>query len=106
MISTKPRRIRPGDRSRIAAPSAPRLARDREVEVQLFATLQPYLPPGAVGDQAYLELPDGSTVAQVQPPSYSDHFSCLTVVNGHDASPDQVLTPGDVVACFPLAGGL
>ncbi|HYR38299.1 MAG TPA: MoaD/ThiS family protein [Methylomirabilota bacterium] len=79
-----------------------------KVEVQLFATLQPYLPPGAVGDQAFLELPDGSTVAQVQAALHiPDDFSCLTVVNGHDASRDQVLTPGDVVAMFPpLAGGL
>ena len=79
-----------------------------KVEVQLFATLQPYLPPDAAGDHAFLELPDGSTVAQVQAALHiPDDFSCLTVVNGHDASPDQVLTPGDVVAMFPpLAGGL
>jgi sulfur-carrier protein len=78
-----------------------------KVEVQLFATLQPYLPPAAVGDHAFLELPDGSTVAQVQAALHiPDDFACLTVVNGRDAAPDQVLAPGDVVAMFPpLAGG-
>ena len=79
-----------------------------KVEVQLFATLQPYLPPDAVGDQAFLDLPDGSTVAQVQAAlRIPDDFPCLTVVNGHDAAADQVLKPGDVVAMFPpLAGGI
>ena len=78
-----------------------------KVEVQLFATLQPYLPAGADGDHASLELPAGSTVAHVQAALHiPDDLPCLTVVNGHDAEPDQVLAPGDVLAMFPpLAGG-
>ncbi len=78
-----------------------------KVEVRLFATLQPYLPAGATGDAASLDLPPGSTVAQALaalriPPD----LPCLTVVNGRDAELDQVLAPGDEVAMFPpLAGG-
>src|SRR6266568_885163 len=41
-------RIRPGDRLRIAAASPLDQPRAVKVEVQLFATLQPYLPPDAV----------------------------------------------------------
>ena len=49
-----------------------------------------------------------SSVPQVQAALHiPDDLPCLTVVNGHDAPPDQVLAPGDVVAMFPpLAGGL
>jgi molybdopterin converting factor small subunit len=33
-------------------------------------------------------------------------LSCLTVINGRDASPEQLLAPGDVLSMFPpLAGG-
>jgi molybdopterin converting factor small subunit len=33
-------------------------------------------------------------------------LSCLTVVNGLDASPEQLLAPDDVLSMFPpLAGG-
>ena len=78
-----------------------------KLEVQLFATLQPYLPAGADGDHVFLELPDGSTVANVQAALHIPaDLPCLMVVNGHDAEPDQVLAPGDVLAMFPpLAGG-
>ena len=78
-----------------------------KVEVRLFATLQPYLPPGAHGDSISLEVPEGATVRDVveslQIPSEID---CLTVVNGRDAAPEVVLSPGDELAMFPpLSGG-
>jgi molybdopterin converting factor small subunit len=78
-----------------------------KVEVRLFATLQSYLPPGARGDSISLEVPAGATVRDVveslQIPSEVD---CLTVVNGRDAAPDHVLSPGDELAMFPpLSGG-
>jgi molybdopterin converting factor small subunit len=46
-------------------------------------------------------------VAQVQAALHIPaDLPCLTVVNGHDAEPDHVLAPGDVLAMFPpLAGG-
>jgi molybdopterin converting factor small subunit len=75
--------------------------------VELFATLAAYLPAGANGDSISLELPTGSTVADVlarlRIPSDLDF---LRVVNGHDAEPDQVLEDGDLLSLFPpLAGG-
>jgi molybdopterin converting factor small subunit len=78
-----------------------------KVEVRLFATLQPYLPPGAHGDSISLEVPAGATVRDVveslKIPSEGD---CLTVVNGRDAASELVLSPGDELALFPpLSGG-
>jgi len=77
------------------------------VEVHLTATLRAYLPAGTVGDHVVLDLPSGATVDQVvhslQIPSELER---LTVVNGHDAAPDQPLSEGDVLSLFPpLAGG-
>jgi molybdopterin converting factor small subunit len=78
-----------------------------KVEVRLFATLQPYLPAGASGDGVSLELPAGTTVGDVvESLEIPSGLTCLTVVNGRDADPDQVLAPGDELALFPpLAGG-
>ncbi len=78
-----------------------------KVEVHLFATLGAYLPPGAAGDSVTLDLPDGTTVAEVirslgipSPPE------CLTVANGRDVPSEYRLVDGDVLSLFPpLAGG-
>ena len=77
------------------------------VEVHLTATLRAYLPAGASGDRVVLDVPPGTTVEQVvdslRIPSGLER---LTVVNGRDASPAQVLSDGDVLSLFPpLAGG-
>jgi len=78
-----------------------------KVAVRLFATLEKFLPPGAGGDSAWLELASGATVAQalalLRIPAEIEY---LTVVNGRDVDPGHVLEPGDEVAVFPpLAGG-
>jgi molybdopterin converting factor small subunit len=77
------------------------------VEVHLTATLRGYLPAGTVGDSVVLDVPPGTTVAQVvdslRIPSEVER---LTVVNGRDAASDQPLSEGDVLSLFPpLAGG-
>ena len=78
-----------------------------KVEVRLFATLGPYMPKGSEGDRAILEVPEGTTVGQIVgslgiPPA----ASAITVVNGHDAPTEHVLTDGDELAMFPpLSGG-
>lgn len=78
-----------------------------KVVVHLMATLAAYLPPGTRGDHVVLEVPDGTTVDQVVhslriPPG----LERLTVVNGRDVTPDEVLAEGDVLSLFPpLAGG-
>jgi molybdopterin converting factor small subunit len=78
-----------------------------KVDVRLFATLQPYLPAGARGDCVSLDLPAGATVRDVvESLKIPSDVACLTVVNGVDATPDQVLSSGDELAMFPpLAGG-
>ena len=78
-----------------------------KVEVCLFATLGRYLPPGALGDRAILEVPERTTVGEVMASLHiPDDLERLQVVNGHDAPPTQVLMDGDVLAAFPpLAGG-
>ena len=78
-----------------------------KVEVRLFATLQPYLPSAAHGDGISLDLPLGATVRDVMESlKIPSELACLTVVNGRDVGPEQVLAPGDELAMFPpLAGG-
>jgi molybdopterin converting factor small subunit len=77
------------------------------IEVKLFATLASYLPPGGGVGSAVIEIPPGSTVAEVAArlgiPSAQPR---IVLVNGHDAGPDHRLAAGDVVTLFPpLAGG-
>lgn len=78
-----------------------------KVEVHLFALLERYLPAGAEGDGVSLDVPEGTTVgAVVALLGIPGELSCLTVVNGLDAPPEQILAPGDVLSMFPpLAGG-
>jgi molybdopterin converting factor small subunit len=78
-----------------------------KVEVRLFALLERYLPSGSEGDAVSLDVPPGTTVGDVMESlKIPSDLSCLTVINGRDASPEQVLAPGDVLSMFPpLAGG-
>ncbi len=78
-----------------------------KVEVHLTATLRAYLPPGTRGDRVVMDVPVGTTVDQVvHSLRIPSELERLTVVNGHDAAPDQPLSEGDVLSLFPpLAGG-
>ncbi len=78
-----------------------------KVEVRLFALLERYLPAGADGDTASLDVPPGTTVRDViELLEIPGELSCLTVINGRDAPPERLLAPGDVLSMFPpLAGG-
>jgi molybdopterin synthase sulfur carrier subunit len=78
-----------------------------KVEVRLFALLERYLPAHANGDAASLDVPLGTTVRDVvELLEIPSDLSCLTVINGRDAPPEQLLAPGDVLSMFPpLAGG-
>jgi len=78
-----------------------------KVAVHLFATLSGYLPEGTAGDEVALDVPEGSTVADVvRALEIPDSFDCVKVVNGHDVSSDQPLTDKDVLSLFPpLVGG-
>jgi len=77
------------------------------VEVHLFATLERFLPPGSRGGVAVMDVPEGSTASDIAvrlgiPPG----LDRVLLINGRDATPEQHLTPGDVLALYPpLAGG-
>ena len=78
-----------------------------KVEVHLFATLSGYLPDGSTRDGVALEVPEGSTVADVvRALEIPENFDCVRVVNGHDRPPDHLLVDKDVLSLFPpLVGG-
>ncbi len=78
-----------------------------KVQVELYATLSKFLPPGAEGRKAMLELPEAATVgdllARLDIPA---EMAALLLVNGTHQPPETVLKDGEVVAIFPpLAGG-
>ena len=77
------------------------------IEVQLFATLAKYLPPGGRDGSAGLDVPDNSSPREVaRRLGLPNELDRVLLVNGHEADPDQPLAPGDVVTLFPpLAGG-
>ncbi len=77
------------------------------VEVRLFATLVPYLPPDGREGAAVLEVPEGSTVRDVvRRLGIPADLERVTLLNGGDSVPDAPLRPGDVLTVFPpLAGG-
>ncbi len=77
------------------------------VEVRLFATLAAFLPPHGRDGVAELELPEGSTVADVaQRLGIPPGLARVVLVNGRDIGSDASLAARDVVTIFPpLAGG-
>ena len=81
------------------------------IKVKLFAMLNRHLPPGGRGNEADLEVPEGTTVAAVMerlnlPPGLRH----LVLVNGSYLEPDERgarrLSKDDVLAIWPpVAGG-
>jgi molybdopterin converting factor small subunit len=79
-----------------------------KIEVRLFATLASFLPTHGRNGTAELEIPEGSTVAEVaRRLGIPSDLARVVLVNGGDAGPEAPLTALDVVTIFPpLAGGL
>jgi sulfur carrier protein ThiS len=82
------------------------------ITFKLFATLTDYLPADARrANQIELDVPEGSTVAQVYAPyGLPEKMVHLVLVNGHYIAPEQravhALKAGDVLAIWPpIAGG-
>ena len=78
-----------------------------KVQVELYANLSKYLPPGAEGRKAVVELPDGSTIGELMKHlSIPAEMTALLMVNGAHHPLDTVLKDGHTLAIFPpLAGG-
>lgn len=76
------------------------------VRVTAFATLAPFLPHSPDGT-AVLEMPDGSTLADVtRALGIPRDLAVVGLVNGDSAEAGRPLRPGDVVTLFPpLVGG-
>ena len=77
------------------------------VEVRLFATLERYLPQHQQAGAASLDVPAGSTVADLaRVLGIPADLSRIVLVNDRDAGEEHPLQAGDVVTLFPpLAGG-
>lgn len=77
------------------------------VEVRAFATLAAFLPPDSQHGSTLIDLPCGSTLADVAPSlGIPAELQVVALVNGQDVEPSYSLAPGDVVTLFPpLAGG-
>lgn len=82
-----------------------------KITLKLFALLSAYLPPGACGHEAEIEVPEGATagavIADLNLPGGMSH---LVLVNGAYVAPGERdrtrLKPGDSLAIWPpVAGG-
>ncbi|HZF03381.1 MAG TPA: MoaD/ThiS family protein [Patescibacteria group bacterium] len=77
------------------------------VEVRLFATLERFLPSGSHDGVAVLDVPEGSSAADVaRRLGIPAGFDRVLLVNGREAEPERALAPGDILDLYPpLAGG-
>ncbi len=78
-----------------------------KVYVKLIATYQRLLPPDASGNAIEVDVPEGTTVAQVLLPyGVPLDDSSVIVLNGRMTDLNTPLSEGDTVAAFSaIAGG-
>jgi molybdopterin converting factor small subunit len=78
-----------------------------KVQVELYATLSKFLPPGAEGRKVTVDLPEGASVGDLlKRLRIPDGMAALLLVNGTHQPPETVLKGGETLAMFPpLAGG-
>ena len=82
-----------------------------KIKFKLYATLQDYLPQGAVANQIELEVPSGITPAELaRKYNLPPRLTHLVLINGVYIQPEQrdkhPLVEGDVLAIWPpIAGG-
>jgi len=77
-----------------------------KVDCRLYAGLRKYAPEYGLGEAMKLELPDGTTLAELYgvlkvPPDEVKR----TFVNGISKGPGHPISDGDRVALFPPIGG-
>ena len=80
------------------------------VTFKLFATLMPYLPPGAVKNAVRLEVAESTTINQlINNHGVPESQVHLVLLNGKFIDPagrDRAMVEGDALAIWPpVAGG-
>ena len=81
-----------------------------KIKLRLYATLQKYLPPGSVGSETDMELPEAATIPDalgvLALPMTLPH---IIFINGRHVLRPELLTrqlqDGDILAVFPAIGG-
>lgn len=77
-----------------------------KVEVRVFATLRKYLPELGVGEPKRLELPDGTTFAELRQQLKLPADEVKVIMrNGLQAEPEDVIADGDRIAYVPAVAG-
>lgn len=72
------------------------------VRVKLFGSLKRYLPAGAQGRQAAVEVPAGGRVRDVMRLiDVPDEMATVILVNGEHIEADAGVKDGDTVSLFP-----
>lgn len=76
------------------------------VEVRVFATLRKYMPELGIGEPKILELPEGTTFAELR-----DQLALpaeevkLIMRNGLQTELDELIADGDRIAYIPAVAG-
>lgn len=82
-----------------------------KITIKLFAVLRDKMPPGSKGEEAELEVDEGTRpVDVIEHLDIPRQLAHLVMINGVHLLPDEVknrvLQPGEVLAIFPpIAGG-
>ncbi len=77
-----------------------------KIEINLYATLAPYLPDEARENNGMLELTDGTTVGQLLLQlNIPTEKAKLVFLDGVHADREVVLKEGNRVGIFPPVGG-
>jgi len=79
-----------------------------KVKVRLFASLEPYLPPGAAQNQAEVDVPDGATARDIVAALGLPFEMCHRIlVNGHNLDAEDrdslPLRGADTLAIWPTS---
>ncbi len=77
-----------------------------QVEVRVFATLRRYLPELGIGEAKKVEVPAGTTFAELRDllGLPADEVKII-MRNGLQVEPEDVVQDGDRIAYIPATGG-
>jgi len=77
-----------------------------KVEVRVFATLRQYLPGLGVGEPKRVDLPEGTTFAELRDLLKLPLAEVKVIMrNGLQAEPEDVIADGDRIAYIPAVAG-